>query len=197
MVQPVNREAYRAQLHALLPAGRAWPEEAGTTLDALVRAITDELADVDLSDARLLDEVRPDTTVDLLPDWERVLGLPDSCSQLGSNLAIRRASLLAKLIAQPTMNPSAYETVAEEFGITITVAEHDQTRAAADSMLNTGGGRWRHVWWIEIPTSGDIQEFTTLSDVTEALRTIERNTELECRLGKAAPAHTELFVEYV
>ena len=35
MVQSVNRDAYRDQIHALLPAGRAWPEEADTTLDAL------------------------------------------------------------------------------------------------------------------------------------------------------------------
>ena len=34
MVQPVARDAYRDQLHALLPSGRAWPEETGTTLDA-------------------------------------------------------------------------------------------------------------------------------------------------------------------
>ena len=108
MVQAVPRAAYRDQIHALLPAGRAWPEESGTTLDDLVQALAVVIADVDLSDARLLDEVRPDTTVDLLPDWERVLGLPDSCTQLGSNIVIRRASLLlSKLVAQPNMNPSA------------------------------------------------------------------------------------------
>ena len=197
MVQPVNRDAYRDQLHALLPSGPAWPGEDGTTLDALLRAIADRLAEVDLSGARLLDEVRPDSSVDLLPDWERVLGLPDSCSQLGSGIAIRRASVLAKLVAQPTMNPSAYVAVAAEFGIDITVREQEQARAATYSTFDTAGGRWRHVWWIEIPTTGDVQEFTTLSDVTEALRTVERNTELECRLEKAAPAHTELFVEYV
>ena len=186
MVQTVNRDAYRDQIHALLPSGRAWPEEAGTTLDDLVRAIAAEFADIDLSDARLLDEIRPDSTVDLLPDWERVLGLPDSCSQLSSRIAIRRASLLAKLVAQPTMNPSAYEAVAAEFGIDITVYEHDQARADADPERSTrraaagvtsGGSISRR--------PRDVQEFTTLSDVTEALRTVERNTELECRLQKA------------
>ena len=49
MVQTVGRDAYRDQLHALLPAGRAWPEEADSTLDALVRAMASRVADVDLS----------------------------------------------------------------------------------------------------------------------------------------------------
>ena len=33
--------------------------------------------------------------------------------------------------------------------------------------------------------------------MTEALRTVERNTELECRLQGAKPAHTHLVVGYV
>ena len=85
-------------------------EDSGTVLDELLDAIASQMADVDSSGAALLNDIRPDTTVDLLPDWERVLGLPDNCSQLGSNIAIRRASLLAKLVAQPNMNPSAYSS---------------------------------------------------------------------------------------
>ena len=196
MVQAVNRDAYRDQLHALLPAGRAWPEESGTTLDALVRALAADIAEVDLHDANLLDEVLPNSTLDLLPEWERVAGLPDSCSQLGSSIAVRRASLIEKLVTKPTLNASEYERIGRTFGVTITVYEHDQARAGTSSMLDTTGGRWRHVWWIEIPTTADIQRFNMLSTFDTPFSSVERNTELECRLQKAAPAHTELHIEY-
>lgn len=196
MVQPVNREAYRDQLHALLPAGRAWPEESDTTLDALVRAITAAFAEVDLHDANLLDEILPNSTFDLLPDWERVAGLPDSCSVLGATVTVRRASLLEKLVSKPTLNPSEFVRIGRTFGVEITVEEHDQTRAASSSSLDTSGGRWRHVWWITIPTSADVQRFNMLSTFDTPFRSVGRNTEMECRLQAASPAHTELFIGY-
>ena len=206
MVQPVPRDAYRDHLHALLPSGPAWPGEDGTTLDALLRAIAERLAEVDLSGANLLDEILPNSTFDLLPDWERVAGLPDICSRLGSTITVRRASLLEKLVTKPTLNASEFVRIGESFGVTITVEEHDQTRAEALSadlllldniVLDVTGGKWRFVWWITIPTSADVVRFTMLSDFDTPFRSVERNTELECRLQNAAPAHTELFVEYV
>ena len=97
MVQSVSRDAYRDQVHALLPPGRAWPEEANTTLDSLVRAIAAQVAETDRTASNLLTDILPSTTFNLLPDWERVTGLPDVCSVLGSDITIRRASLSGKV----------------------------------------------------------------------------------------------------
>ena len=196
MVQLVSTAAYLAQLKALIPPGRAWSRDQGTTLDALLRAIAGDLADIDSEAAALLLDIRPSTTTDLLPDWERVAGLPDDCSALASTLAERRAALLSKLVTRLNLNPSTFEEIGETFGVTITVEEHDQTRAGTSTMLNTGGGRWRHVWWVTIPLSADIRAFDMLSDVNTPLLSIDRNTELECRLQKASPAHTLLVVDY-
>ena len=196
MVDTVPRPAYREQLHALLPTGPAWSPDSGTVLDELLDAIASQMADVDQSGANLLDEIRPSTTFELLPDWERVVGLPDICSVLGSTVTVRRASLLEKLVSKPTLNPSEFVRIGESFGVTITVEEHDQTRAGTSSALNTGGGRWRHVWWITIPTSADAVRFNMLSTFDTPFLSIGRNTEMECRLQNAAPAHTELHIEY-
>ena len=197
MVEAVPRSAYREQLHALLPSGPAWPEDIGTVLDNFLDAIAARFADVDLQGARLLDEVRPNTTFHLLTDWERVAGLPDECSVLGSTITIRRGSLLEKLVTKPTLNASEFERIGRTFGVTITVDELDQTRADAISGLDTAGGKWRFVWWISIPMSADLRYFRMTSRVNERFATFERNTELECRLENAAPAHTHLVVGYV
>ena len=201
MVQAVTRDAYRDQIHALLPAGRAWPEEADTTLDDLVQAIAVAFAEIDLNDANLLDEIRPSTTFDLLPEWERVAGLPDSCSVLGSTAAVRRASLLEKLVTKPSLHPSEFERIGRTFGVDITVSDLDQSRAetwAAAQMpaVDVTNGKWRFIWFITIPTSADVQRLNTLSDVDTAFLSVQRNTEMECRLQKANPAHTTLVIEY-
>ena len=83
------------------------------------------------------------------------------------------------------------------FGVDVGVAEFDEAAAAAATDLDTTGGKWRFVWWITIPTSADIHRFTALSRANERLTTIKRNTELECRLQKASPAHTLLLIGYV
>ena len=196
MVDVVHREAYRAQLHGLLPAGRAWPDEIGTTIDQLVDALAEEMAEIDLGAANLLEEIRPSTTLDLLSDWERVAGLPDVCSRLATTTAGRRASLLEKLVTKPTLNASEFIRIGETFGVTITVDELDQTRADAIPMLTTTNGRWRFVWWITIPSASDIRYLNTLSPVNTPFRAVDRNTELECRLQNAAPAHTMLIIAY-
>ena len=63
MVATVEREAYTAQLHGLLPSGRAWPDEADTTVDQLVQALAAQMAEIDRGGARLLDEIRPEHDV--------------------------------------------------------------------------------------------------------------------------------------
>ena len=189
--------AYLEQLLALMPRGRAWPRYVGSVLRSLLGAEAAELAAVDRAATVLLDEVRPNTTFDLLPDWEHTAGLPDECSSLASTVAERRAAVVGKLVAQPDLNPESFKRIGRSFGVEITVREHDKAAADAIAGLDTSGGRWRFVWWIEIPTTSDFRYFDTLSDVNTPLLEVERNPELECRLRKARPAHTHLVLGYV
>ena len=201
MVAPVERTSYREQLHALLPQGSAWPREPGTVLDDLLDAIAEQLARVDSSGSNLLDDIRPNNTLDLLSDWERVAGLPDSCSVDNSSVAVRRASLLEKLVTKTSPSPAEFRRIGDLFGVTITVEEFDQTRAttwanAQSPAVDVTSGKWRYVWWITIPTSADVARLTTVSTVDTPFKSVGRNSELECRLRGASPAHSHLIIEY-
>ena len=196
MAEPVGAEAYLGQLQALLPQGRAWTRRPDAVLTRLLAAEADELADIDLAATQLLDEVRPDTTVALLPEWERVLGLPDDCSDPDAGFFQRQAAVLERVVAQPTLNRSDYIAIGAKFGLTVTVDENDQARADAIAGLDTTNGKWRFVWWVNIADDG-IQRFDTLSDTETPLVEFDRSSELECRLLKAAPAHTHLVIAYV
>jgi len=196
MVQPLGIEQYHRQLLSLLPRGKAWPKEAGTVISRLLRAEASQLAEIDRVAVGLLNEFLPNLTFDLLEEWEQSVGLPDACTDLGSTIQQRRAAVVNKVVSRLDTNSDTYVRIGREFGIEITVDEHDQARAANDSALDTSGGRWRNVWWVTIPTATPPRRFDVLSDVNTPLLVVERNTELECRLRSASPAHSELHTIY-
>ena len=196
MVQPLGIAAYHQQLMKLLPQGKAWTRDPNTVLSRLMRAEAANLAEIDRIAVKLLDELLPQLTFDLLPEWEASLGLPDDCTDLAATVSDRRAALIQKIVSRLDTNPDTYVRIGREFGVDITVSEQDEARAGEDSSYDTAGGRWRHVWWIEIPSATPPRRFNTLSDVMMPLLVVDRNVELECRLQAAAPAHTELLVEY-
>ena len=197
MTAPVPPPAYAEQLDALLPTGRAWDTAPGTVLGELLDAHAEELARFDFDATALLFDMLPSRTTNLIGEWETAVGLPDACSALASTLAQRRAAVRTQLVNRANLNPTSFEAIGALFGVATAVEQLDQARADAATMLDTNGGRWRFVWFIEVPRSADDQEFTTLSDVNTPLLFTQRNTELECRLQALAPSHSLLVVEYV
>lgn len=193
MASQAGRDAYLAQLQALLPQGRAWPRHAGARLTALLTAFAEALASADFKGVQLIRDINPASTTDLARDWERVLGLPDKCSAATSGLASRRAAIIEKLVARVDLNPQTFIDLARTFGVTISVDEHDENRAGLIEGLDTSGGKWRHVWWITIAADSS-RFFSTLSGVDRPLLDFEVSRELICRLRQLNPAHTHLEI---
>ena len=198
MADVIAPEGYLGQLQALLPRGAAWPRERTATLTSLLEVLAEELARTDGSAAALLDEIIPATTLDLLPDWERVTGIPDACSQTEvSTRPVRRSLVLSRLASRPLMNPRVYEQIALSMGYdSATVVEHDERAAGAIVGLDVTGGRWRYVWWLRVTGDDGRSLFNTLSDVGAALATTPTNDEMECRVRAAMPAHTHVVFDY-
>ena len=188
---------YRDQLKALLPPGRAFPRERGTTLDATLDALAIELARIDARFDQLPVEAIPTTTTELLPDWERVAGLPDNCSgTIADTIQGRRADLVSKLTARGGQSRAYYIEVAAALGYTITILEFRPFRAGA----GVAGGaitndEWQFTWRIIAPNT-TITEFRAgLSSAGEPLRRWG-NQALECRMNQIKPAHTILQFAY-
>lgn len=198
MADVIAPEGYLGQLQALLPRGAAWPRERTATLTSLLEVLAEELARTDGSAAALLDEIRPASTLDLLPDWERVAGLPDACSQTeASTKSVRRGRVVSRLVSRPLMIGSVYEQIALSLGYDdATVIEHDERAAGAIIGLDVAGGRWRYVWWLRVTGADGRSLFNTLSSVTEPLASTPTNDELECRVRAAMPAHTHVVFDY-
>lgn len=193
----VGAEGYLEMLQALLPRGPAWPRGPDAVLTRLLAAVAGELAALDRAGEALLDEIHPGSTYDLLPDWERVLGLPDRCSgALSGTITGRRSVVVQALRRQSDMTPAAYVAIARDMGYATDVVERDQATARRVAGVDTSGERWRHVWWLRVQTGSRVRYFDTLSHVGTALASRVRDAELECRIRRAAPAHTYPVIVY-
>lgn len=190
-------DQYREQLKALLPPGRAFPRERGSTLDALLDALAIELARIDARGDQLMIEAIPFTTTELLPDWERVAGLPDSCSGLlADTLQQRRADLVAKLAARGGQSRAYFIAVALALGFVITIEEFFPFRVGLSEVgAPLNGGDWSFTWRINAPETTITLFRTGPSNVGEPLADWGNDT-LECRMNKLKPAHTILLFAY-
>lgn len=190
-------EEYREQLLALLPPGQAFPRENGTTMDALLDGMSQELARVDARGEALIIDGNPMTTSELLSDWERVAGLPDKCAgTLEETTQGRRNALVTKLAGTGGQSVAYFIGVAASLGYTVTIEEFRPFRAgwsyAGDPLSN---GDWIFTWLVRAPAETVITFKAGQSVAGEALATWGNDT-LECKINSLKPAHTLALFAY-
>ena len=185
---------YLAGLQGLLPKGKAWPRGAEATLTKLLAAWAQELARVDGRGDDLVNEADPAKAFEMLPDWERVCGLPDACSDYEDTLAQRRESVAAKLAAWGGQSPAHFVALAAAHGYSVCLEECRPftTMSACDQPIYDND--WAHTWRVRAPAE-TVRYFTTQSTCAEPLA-YWGNQKLECVLRQAAPAHTILLFAY-
>ncbi|WP_241957500.1 MULTISPECIES: putative phage tail protein [unclassified Escherichia] len=64
-------------LQQVMPRGKAWPRDNDADLNRFLRALAERLTRVEYDASRLHVEMRPETTLQLLPEWEQYLALPE------------------------------------------------------------------------------------------------------------------------
>jgi uncharacterized protein YmfQ (DUF2313 family) len=177
----MDANAYARQLKALLPPGRLWKLEPTSWLSKLFLAIGDELARVDARARDLLDEWDPRTATETLPEWERVLGLPEEGQALATSAEGRRAAIVQKLLARDGATPAYFIALAAALGYTATI---DYPAANTWRMNVALGGE-----------QADLSEFRSGSRAGDRIggRSV---VELERVINKLKPAHTAVLFAY-
>lgn len=180
-----------------MPPGRAFPRERGNTLDSLLDAMAQELARLDARADRLTAEAVPSTTAEMLSDWERVAGLPDSCSGLlAETQQGRRNDLVSKLVSRGGQSITYFKAVAAALGFEIEIEEFQPFRAgwsqAGDPLTN---GDWTFVWRVRAPEV-TVTPFKAGSGAAGEPLATWGNAGLECRILKYKPAHTHVIFAY-
>lgn len=187
-------DAYTAALLSLLPRGRAWPRDADSLQYAVAAGLAPALGRLDARAQSLLVDAFPATTVELLPEWEASLGLPDPCEGADQGIEQRRTQVVSRLTSAGGQSVAYFLAVVEQlgyFGATITqYAPFRAERDAAEGPLY--GDAWAFAWLMNLP---DLRLFYFKADVSavgEAL-SAEANDVATCVLNALAPAHTTVL----
>lgn len=190
---------YLTQLRSLLPRGLAWACEVGSTRYQLLRGLAAEFARVDARLVDLRNEADPRTTIEMLPDWEAFVGLPDTCGGVEvSTIESRRAALQDKLLATGGASRKYFIDLAARLGYP--GATIDEFRPMScnggcnDSLWSVAD---RFVWKMNLPVAGGIWTMTCNDGCNDYLRVGNGEYSIECRIARLKPAHTVLIFSYV
>ena len=192
-----SAQAYRDQLLALCPPGAALPDDPSSTWGKLLDALALELARVDERTDDLLAETDPRAALELLTDWERVLGLPGQCGGTARTLAERRMAAHAALVAQGGATPAYLRAVAAALGYPDVVVE-EFVPARADHL--TAGGAvyaesWHHAFRLLLSATA-VRRFKAGSGMSGDALATWGDERLVCEIGRVAPAQTVPIIAY-
>jgi len=122
--KPRDATAYTDLITAILPTGPIWDYLAAADHGAMVRGMADEMGRIDARGDDVSLEFSPATSVELIGEWEALLGLPDPLDPSPPTaLADRQAAALAALIASGGQSAAYYTRVALALGVAITISE--------------------------------------------------------------------------
>lgn len=192
----VSAEQYAQQLANLLPPGIALAAEPGSEMAELLARLGKFLAAAHNRGEQLLAEASPWHTLELLPEWETSLALPDSCSVAVPTLAERRASLEAKLTDAGGARIGRFVQIARALGYEgVTTSRFPVHTCESHCELPLYEEAWRFAWGLNIPGEVRITERTCEDSCEDPLRTWG-NAELECVMARECPQPSILLITY-
>ncbi|MDX2094371.1 MAG: putative phage tail protein [Alphaproteobacteria bacterium] len=195
----MNREAYMQQLIGLLPTGQVWNTEIASNTMKLVSVIASELEYIDSRAQSLLREALPSTTIDLLEDWEKVAGLPDSCSLLADTHSERVEALVSKITRIGGQSRQFFIDLAESLGYHIEITELTPFMCGISPVGTdhlTEDHDVRFVWYVTVLDAKLVYLRCGQSTIDRRLLDFRQADDLACIFLKLKPAHTELIIGY-
>lgn len=197
-----TQKDYLQQAQAMLPQGPAWTRNPGATLTRVLMVFAQNAYSVSARGERLVWEANPANSLELLPDWERVTGLPDECAKCidtPKTVEERRDYLVSHLRGNAEPTPAYFESLGAQLGYEITVTELKPficgLSRCGDRLNGPATVRYNAVTVI---IKGDrVAWFRTGSArCGDRLGTIRYAAELECLLNKLKPAHVNFIYSY-
>lgn len=199
---PRGEAAYARQMAQLLPKGPAWAFAPDGIFARLLLAMAAEFARVDSRALDLIDEADPRTTLELLPDWERVAGLPDTCTGAPEETNERQVALHQKLVGIGGQNRAAFIEIASRLGYAIVIEEHRPCRVGMRCGAPANGQDWAFAWTVHVqPFEGYFEESSFIAHAKAGDPAGVRvrgfgALDIECVIRRAAPAHTHVLFAY-
>lgn len=177
-----SSEQWTNSLLSQLPRGDIWSREEGSVLHHYAAGYAPRLARVEENADGLLLEMRPETTQQLLSEWETYLELPECVSDESLTFVERRNALISKYHRKGGLQVWNIEAFAAELGFDITVDEIWPHHCLRDCLYPIWPERYRHVLRVTVHNISDFYMTCLDNCLTPLVSTIV--TELECALNK-------------
>lgn len=195
---------YKKLLRKLFPNGWAWQAKSlnDSELKALIDSLSVEPCRVEDAAFDFINDVYPDTSVDLLEDWERLLALPDECDPAtDQTITERQTRVVQVLTTSGGQNVQFFKDLVENFGFDpddIEVVDHRPFRVGqarvGDALTN---GDWIFAFTVIAPLSVSSIKFLRTGEGRVGDRLLDAsNQTLECLLQKHKPAHTIVLFSF-
>ncbi|WP_260927339.1 putative phage tail protein [Novosphingobium sp. 9] len=171
---------YEGAIRALLPRGRVWRAEPGSGQQSLVLALAQAWARLDAAATLLLDQSLPGSNLDLVPEWEESLALPDPCAGPNATIEQRAAQVLSRFMAGGGQNEAFFIAFAAAIGFEITISYISPFRVSVSTVETPlYDDDWLTAWIITVHSN------------TGGLS----NDVLLCELNALKPAQTTIFIQ--
>lgn len=170
---------FLALAQRLLPTGPIWPRESTAVLTRVLSGLMPTYERHSARSTNLIVDAFPATALELLPEWEATLGLPDPCSGPDPTVATRQAHVVARLAFSGGQSIPYFEGFAQSLGYPITITEFAPfcaDRNAGDQPLCDPGAAF--LWEVTVPSGAPAEAVAVL----------------RCEFTRLAPAHTIVFV---
>lgn len=186
---------FAAALQALFPRGRAWPREPDAVQSVVIAALAPTVQRHHARANQLLVDAFPSSTLELLPEWEETLGLPDPCQGLSPTISQRRAQVVARFAGRGGQSVPYIVAYAANLGYAITITQFAPSRFGRPFGLPMGGVAWAHAWQVNAP-SVTFHQFLFGTDAFGSPFEFFGNAVLQCELQRLAPAQSVLLFSF-
>jgi uncharacterized protein YmfQ (DUF2313 family) len=183
----LSADGYARVIKLLFPPGKLWDFDEGSDTSNLVDAMAQEPARISQRMDDLTLESCPLTATETLPDWERMLGLPDEeVPTISADVPTRRLAIAQKLTRIGAQTPAFFELLAAACGYLATVTDGYSSHVTRSGVARSGdflmGIAWAYTWRM---------------DVSAPTGTALSHSELEAVIRKAMPSHTTVIFNYL
>lgn len=167
---------------AQMPRGVIWQRATSLDLYKYAQGYAPRLERAEASADNLLLEMRPETTLQLLDEWEEYLGLPECIAEPNSNFEYRRYAVIEKYHRKGGLQAWNIQRLAENLGFTVIVDEVFPHHCLRGCTYPLWEQKYRHIMRVTVYGIPGAY-MTCLDDVLTPLLTSDAGV-LECTLNR-------------
>lgn len=196
----MNVQAWLTSLQALLPPGRAFTLDPDANFTKLLEAISAMFSSAESLAVDLRNQsADPLVAIEMLPDWERLLGLPDDCTVgLELSIAQRQRAAFARLVERGGQSKPYFIALAEAYGEPGCTIDDGFAQMTCNDDCNDVLYSLEDVftWRVNIPRPiNQVEAMTCNDDCNDSLASFTISLA-ECPITERKPAHTQVIFSY-